>query len=195
MFQNGLVWLAFPPRLNRIVPNHISIIQWKECREFPVSSWGICFVFPVAGSRCIIFFPFLLPFLTSCLGARLLQTNQGGESQELWTRLHPRLPPLSTTALWSLRLTRKAKRGLREGNNATKSKIQSTKLVKVNFLQGGGQSRLRPSCHAAGGRALGAADAGIGATVLWRGRVGGERLPFCHRAGTSGKICCSWTHI
>lgn len=41
------------------------------------------------------------------------------------------------------------------------------------------------SCHAAGGRALGAADAGVGATVLRGGQVGGDRLSFCQRAGTS----------
>lgn len=38
---------------------------------------------------------------------------------------------------------------------------------------------ISPSCHAAGWGALGAADAGVGATVLRGGRVGGDRLSFC----------------
>ena len=35
------------------------------------------------------------------------------------------------------------------------------------------------SCHAAGRRALGASNAGVGAAVLRGGRVGGDRLSFC----------------
>lgn len=41
------------------------------------------------------------------------------------------------------------------------------------------------SCHAAGRRALGASNAGVGAAVLGRGGVGGDRLSLCSRAGTS----------
>ena len=43
------------------------------------------------------------------------------------------------------------------------------------------------SCHAAGRRALGAADASIGAAVLRGGRVGRYGLSFCQRTGTSWK--------
>lgn len=34
------------------------------------------------------------------------------------------------------------------------------------------------SCHAAGGRALGASNASVSAAVLRGGRIGGNRLPF-----------------
>lgn len=36
----------------------------QECHEFPVSSWGLCVVFPVSGSRAFYFFYFSSP-LTS----------------------------------------------------------------------------------------------------------------------------------
>lgn len=66
----------------------------KECGEFPVSSWGIWFVFPVAGSQFIIFFSLaLFNFLSRCLA---LQTGCGGECQKPLIRLllsfHPDPP-------------------------------------------------------------------------------------------------------
>lgn len=41
-------------------------------------------------------------------------------------------------------------------------------------------------CHAAGGRALGAANAGVGTAVLRRRRVGGHWLPFGQTTRASG---------
>lgn len=127
-----------------------------------------------------------------------------------WEAWHPPLPTPNTTI-------RLGKLGFRIGrvgdvlrlNEWQKHVIimerqpQSTEPLQQEWLGVGwrrwlmtaehaGPRRLR---HAAGGRALGAANAGVGATVLRGGRVGGDGLSLCHRARTSWKICCRWTHV
>lgn len=65
-----------------VLPSH-KHNSLKECGEFPVSSWGIWFVFPVAGSQFIFF---LLPSLTSRLDGGFTEGYRG-ECQEPLIRL------------------------------------------------------------------------------------------------------------
>ncbi len=127
----------------------------QECDEFPVSSWGLCIVFPVSGSQAFSFFvlrPHWLPVAGKANGV-----------------------------LWGFRIaTASLFLSLGTMGHEERDSFKMERALGVEICM------ATALCHAAGGRALGAANAGIGAAVL-RGRwVGGHWLPFGQTTRASG---------
>lgn len=156
----------------------------RNAVNFLLALGGYGLFFLLLGAFFFFSFLFRLPSLTS--RRRVRQRSYRGERQKPRIRLL-----LFVSRPRGLCFLNWEFKGGREGKMLFKHLLKKTKaqhpyrwlwremvaplVVDISII----------SCHAAGRRALGASNACISAAVLGGGRVVGNRLSFCSRAGTS----------